>query len=240
MDAQGNIYGTTFRGGYTQNSRVNGGGMGFEIDPHGNETVLYEFCPPPDPVSCPNGVWPAAGLFRDSAGNLDGTTTFGHGGNGTAFLLDTTRSYSVLYAFKQAGGGAYMPTTSVVLDPQGNLYLVTAKGGTNRSGTVFALLTPAAETRTSITSAPNPSTYGQPVTFTAIVKTSTGMPNDGEAITFKHRATVLGTGILSGGSASFTISTLPVLATTVMAVYGGDTHHAGSSGTAKQVVKNAK
>jgi hypothetical protein len=53
-------------------------------------------------------------------------------------------------------------------------------------------------------------------------------------------ATMLGTGALSGGSASFTISTLKVGTTAVTVVYGGDSKFIGStSNTVKQVVKKA-
>ena len=51
---------------------------------------------------------------------------------------------------------------------------------------------------------------------------------------------MLGTGALSGGSASFTISTLKVGTTAVTVVYGGDSKFIGStSNTVKQVVKKA-
>jgi hypothetical protein len=52
---------------------------------------------------------------------------------------------------------------------------------------------------------------------------------------------VLGTGELSGGSATFTTSTLKVGTTTVKAVYGGDSNFAGStSKPVKQVVGKAE
>jgi hypothetical protein len=48
---------------------------------------------------------------------------------------------------------------------------------------------------------------------------------------------VLGTGALSGGSASFTTSTLPVGTSYIKAAYGGDSNFAGSkSNLVKQVV----
>jgi large repetitive protein len=75
------------------------------------------------------------------------------------------------------------------------------------------------------------------VTFTAVVTSKLGSPPDGEAVTFKEGTTVLGTGALSGGMATFTTSTLPVGTNAIKAVYGGDVHLAAStSNTAKQVV----
>ena len=106
-------------------------------------------------------------------------------------------------------------------------------------GTVFKL-TPAAATTTALTSSPNPSTYGQAVTFTAAVTSKLGAPPDGETVSFMKGTTVLGTGTLSGGSASFTTSTLKVGTNAIKAVYGGDSNFAGStSKTVSQVVSKA-
>src|SRR5208282_1929564 len=58
--------------------------------------------------------------------------------------------------------------------------------------------------------------------------------------TFMEGTTVLGTVTLSGGSASFTTSTLPVGRNAIKAVYGGDSNFAGStSNTVRQVVSKA-
>jgi uncharacterized repeat protein (TIGR03803 family) len=59
-------------------------------------TNLYSF-------SGPDGSTPYAGLFRDSTGNLYGTTFYGGAyGFGTVFKLDTNNNETVLYSF--AGG----------------------------------------------------------------------------------------------------------------------------------------
>src|SRR5258708_3638404 len=95
-----------------------------------------------------------------------------------------------------------------------------------------------ATTTTTLTSSPNPSTKGQEVTFTAVVTASNGSPPNGETVTFKNYGSVLGTGTLSGGSAVFKTSALPVGIAKVTAVYGGDRTLAGStSNPVKQVVK---
>jgi hypothetical protein len=97
----------------------------------------------------------------------------------------------------------------------------------------------AEETTTTLTSSPNPSTYGEAVTFTADVASSGGTPPDGETVPFMEGKTVLGTGTLSGGSAQFTTSTLKVGTTSVTAVYGGDSVFKKSkSKPDKQVVQN--
>jgi Bacterial Ig-like domain (group 3) len=97
-----------------------------------------------------------------------------------------------------------------------------------------------AATTTTLSSSPNPSTHGQAVTFTALVTPEGGTPPDGETVTFMKGKTVLGTESLSGGSASFTTSTLPVGTNSITAVYGGDSNIIGStSNIVKQVVQKA-
>lgn len=65
-------------------------------------------------------------------------------------------------------------------------------------------------TTTRLFSLPNPSSLGQAITFSGIVLSGDGVPPWGETITFMDGKTVLGTGLLSGGSASFTTSKLKV------------------------------
>jgi Bacterial Ig-like domain (group 3)/Beta-propeller repeat len=98
----------------------------------------------------------------------------------------------------------------------------------------------AAATTTKVSSSLNPSIYGQVVTFTAVVSSGLGPPPNGEAITFKKGTTVLGTGTLSSGSASFTTSTLTGGTNAIIAVYGGDSNFAASTSKAvRQVVSKA-
>jgi hypothetical protein len=88
-----------------------------------------------------------------------------------------------------------------------------------------------ATTTIALTSLPNPSAYGEPVTFTALVSSNADdAPPDGETVSFMKGTTILGTGTLIGGSASFTISTLePGDDNLIRAVYGGDSNFAGST-----------
>jgi hypothetical protein len=82
--------------------------------------------------------------------------------------------------------------------------------------------------------------YRQGVTLTAVVTSSLGAPPNGETVTFMKGTTVLGTGTLSGGSASFMTSTLPVGTNYIKAVYGGDSNFGGSTSKAvSQVVNKA-
>jgi uncharacterized repeat protein (TIGR03803 family) len=85
--ADGNFYGTTYRGG-TNGSCPHGGGCGtlFQITPSGTLTTLYSFCAQ---SGCADGEYPYAGLVQDTNGKLYGTTSIaGANGNyGTVFSL---------------------------------------------------------------------------------------------------------------------------------------------------------
>jgi hypothetical protein len=93
-------------------------------------------------------------------------------------------------------------------------------------------------TTTTLTSSPNPSADGQSVTFTAVVSSSEGAPPNGETVSFMSGKTVLGTGTLSSGTATFSDSKLtPGATTSVTAVYPGDANFmASTSNVVKQVV----
>jgi hypothetical protein len=83
-----------------------------------------------------------------------------------------------------------------------------------------------------VASSVNPSTYGQAVTFTATLTSSSGTPPDGENINFNDGASLLGTGTLAGGVASFTTSSLKAGPHSIKAAYGGDATFAASTSTA--------
>jgi len=217
LDAQGNLYGTTFQGGGSNVGTV------FEVYAGGGETVLYDF-------SESTGYFPGVGIALDARGNLYGTLGGGPGPNGNGMLFQLHfADYTWLYTLLNHNVNPYL-----MLDAQGNIY-----GDYYTS--VFALLTPSAATTTTLTSAPNPATYGQAVSFTAAVSGGAGAPPNGETVTFMNVKTVLGTGALSGGSATFTTSTLNVGLRKVMAVYGGDADLiASTSNIVKQLVKKAR
>jgi uncharacterized repeat protein (TIGR03803 family) len=180
----------------------------------------------------------------DAAGNIYGTTTYGGSSNdGTVFELmpqvgKSSYKQRVLRSFNGADGE--WPNGGVILDNAGNLYGATAFGGSSNAGVVYEVNPSAAVTTTTLTSSPNPSTYGQAVTFTAVVASSAGAPPDGETVSFMKGKTVLGTGTLSSGSATFTTSILKVGTKDVKAVYGGDFDFLNSkSNTVQQVVEKA-
>lgn len=99
----------------------------------------------------------------------------------------------------------------------------------------------AKSTTTTLSSAVNPSQYGQPVTFTAKVVSETGaLPPDGETVTFHQGGTPIGSGVLHTGVAQLTTGTLGAITTQLRATYGGDAHLPGSTSAAvAQVVNKA-
>jgi hypothetical protein len=82
-----------------------------------------------------------------------------------------------------------------------------------------------ASTFTGLTSSPNPSNFGQTVTFAATVSSTTATGT----VTFYHGSTALGTSPVTGGTGALPISTLPVGAHSITATYSGDGNYEGST-----------
>jgi len=146
QDPSGNLYGTTQQGGITAGVCTNTGlgftgcGTVFKIDTTGNETVLYRFTGGTD------GAFPSAGLVRDGAGNLYGTTTAGGASNsGTVFNLDTTGTLTTLHDVGSTGG--------LVMDAMGILYGSTSEGifSLDPATKTFTVLDPTAESGATLT-----------------------------------------------------------------------------------------
>jgi hypothetical protein len=88
---------------------------------------------------------------------------------------------------------------------------------------------------TTLASTPNPSTFGQPVTFAATVKGNGGTPAG--TVAFTDGATILGTASLdSYGQATFITSTLTVGSHAIMANHSGDPNFLGSRSILAQTV----
>ncbi len=146
---------------------------------------------------------------------------------------------TVLATLTLTSGSATYSTSQ--LKPGANSITAVYEGDSNNGGSTSAPVNQfvLAATTTTLSSSPNPSAFRQTVVFTAKVTSSIGTPPDGETITFKQGATVLGTGTLGGGTATFSTSTLGVGTKSITAVYAGDSNFAGSSKTMSQVVSKA-
>jgi uncharacterized repeat protein (TIGR01451 family) len=99
-----------------------------------------------------------------------------------------------------------------------------APAGSSANATITVTKAP---TTTTLTSSLNPSSVGQPVTFTATV--AGGATGN---VTFADGATTLATVALSSGVATFTTSTLTLGSHSITATYSGDGTHLGSTSAA--------
>ncbi len=103
-------------------------------------TDLYNF------TGSPDGADPFAGLVRDAAGNLYGTTYTGaSSGYGVVFKVDTSGTETVLYSFSGGTDGG-SPVGGLVRDTAGSLYGTTQYGGSSGNGVVFKVDNSGTET----------------------------------------------------------------------------------------------
>ena len=132
-DGDGNFYGTTYGGGASNLGTV------FKVDKDGNGTVLHSFTGGSD------GSHPYAGLIRDAAGHMYGTTYDGgiqleacSMGCGVVFEIDLTGREKVIHQFSSGTDGSF-PVGGLMMDSQGNLYGTTETGGTFNYGMVYKI-----------------------------------------------------------------------------------------------------
>jgi hypothetical protein len=178
-------------------------------------------------ITAPSVTFGADGIVAVTVSSASGTPT----GNvslsvdgGTAVVQELTNG-STAFTIPSPSAGSH--TLNAAYAAQGNF------GASSASGT---LIVSKATTSTGVTSSLNPSTFGALVTFTATVSPSTATGT----VTFKDDRTVLGTGILSGGAAKLSTSTLSIASHSITAVYSGDTNfETSTSSTLTQTVKKA-
>ncbi len=159
MDAAGNLYGVTQRGGDSKACSGNGCGTVFELSPTASGgwagKFLHRFT-----GAGMDGAYPNGGLILDGAGNIYGTTSLGGKGTcvqytggpvqgcGTVFELSPAPSGSwtqtIVHTFQGTVVGApaadgVVPVSGLIFDTAGNLYGTTSEGGKYGYGTVFEL-----------------------------------------------------------------------------------------------------
>lgn len=88
-----------------------------------------------------------------------------------------------------------------------------------------------AATATNMSSSANPSSYGQPVTFTASIQTAYGGTATG-TVTFLDGATLLGTISVSGNAAQLSLSGFSLGSHSIAAKYNGDSNFTASTSAA--------
>jgi uncharacterized repeat protein (TIGR03803 family) len=134
LDADGDLYGTTFECG------SHSGGTVFELSPSATGWIpktLHLF-----KASNGDGFSPYAPVIFDTAGNLFGTTySGGANGGGSVYKLtpnsDGTWTESGVHQFSGPDGAG--PVAGVIFGPGGLLYGTTQNGGTENLGVVFSV-----------------------------------------------------------------------------------------------------
>ncbi len=256
VDSAGHIFGTTTQAG------AGGVGVLFEITSAAHETVLHTF------VSS-DGISPN-GLILAPDGNLYGTSVEGGAnGEGTIWGYQLYDPLTVTMEGTGTGTITSVPagiacttgTCSGLFTPGATVSLTETPGKTATFGgwggacsgtattctvtmsatesvTATFTSTKADTTTTTLNSTPNPSVVGQAVTFTATVTAQSGTPTG--SVTFYNGASVLGTGTLSSGKATYTTSTLPVGSDSITAAYPNTPGFQGSTSTPlTQIVNEA-
>jgi hypothetical protein len=153
-------------------------------------------------------------------------TVTGSSPTGTVTFKDGS---TVLGSPSLSGGIATFTTSSLTVGPHSitAAYSGDLNNGTSTATTLTQNVNDLVSTTTGLISSLNPSAFGQSVTFTATV---TGSSPTG-TVTFKDGLTVLGSPTLSGGTATFTISSLTVGPHSISASYSGDANNAASAST---------
>jgi len=161
------------------------------------------------------------------AGGGGGGGYFAGGGGGSGAVNSVGTSGS--------GGGGGAGSSFATPSGTSTTFAKSTIGTANTNGQVtVSYVLPA--TSTSVTSAPNPSFFGQPVTLTATVTGAYNTPTG--TVTFTSGTTTLCANVAfnSSGVATCTTSTLPVGNDTVTATYSGDANNAPSYGSTQQTV----
>lgn len=177
-------------------------------------------------------IFIAAVLSESSVGTPTGTVSFT---DGTKVLGNVSLDSNGRAAFTISSlpaGSHSIAATYVPADP----LLFSGSSATVTQNVTSA--TTITTSTTTLTTTPNPSAFGQPVTFAATVKGNGGTPTG--TVFFTDGATALGAALLdNGGQATFITSTLAVGSHTIAANYGGDPNFPGSRSMLTQTV-NAK
>ena len=147
FDSEGNLYGTTLRGGAFGSGEGSGFGTVFELSPGTGgwtEKILYSFAGSTD------GAEPESSVVLDSSGNLYGTTFAGgeptgcsKSGCGTVYKLAPNQGgqwTESIFRFPVDGALGLQPAAPLILDAGGKVYGTTTKGGRNGDGVMFQII----------------------------------------------------------------------------------------------------
>ncbi|MEV7795892.1 Ig-like domain repeat protein [Streptomyces sp. NPDC087512] len=196
-------------------------------------TVAVTSAPDPSVVGETVAFTATVAPVTPGAGTPTGTVTFDFGdGTTPATATLTGGTATVSHSYTSRSGAPY----PVVVTYSGNPDFVSSGGAAPHTVN-------RASTTTSVTSAPDPSVVGQPVTLTATVAPVTpGAGTPTGTVTFNFGdGTTPATATLTGGTATLTrpYTSRSGGLITVTATYGGDTDFAGSSDSRSHTLNRA-
>ena len=175
-------------------------------------------------VTWQNVTWTPVATQVGDVMNAQVTVT---GGTGAKTLAGSSGSFPSGLSLNGASG---MLTGTVAAAGTYN-FTITATdsvGGTGSQACTMTIL--PATSMTVTTSSPNPSAYGQPVTFTATITAGSGTFDNGGAVQFAVDGNNIGGPVpLTGGVATIQDATLDVGPHAVIATYSGDANFNASA-----------
>lgn len=193
-------------------------------------------------TSAATPLWAAATALLNQYSLSHGQTVFGFGNPALYRLLNSSQAYSIFRDIT-AGDNCYYPATCGTPNSGTATYPATASydqatgiGSLNLNQLTLAVNQP---TTITLTAAPNPSNFGQSVTFTATVSPVSGADVPTGSVVFKEGANTLTTSTLNGsGVATYITSTLSVGTHHITATYNGDALFLSSNQSVDQVVNS--
>jgi ELWxxDGT repeat protein len=159
--------------------------------------------------------------------NVDGTLFFrAQDGTHGIELWASNGTTAGTFLVQDINPGPTGSNPTYLTNVSGNLFFAADDGSHGIEPWILRLST------TTISSTPNPSVFGQAVTFTATVSAEPGSGSPSGTVDFKEGATDLTPGgiALSSGQATFATSALPPGHHTITALYSGDSDFNGSQG----------
>jgi hypothetical protein len=127
-----------------------------------------------------------------------------------------------------SGGAAALTTSALSVGSNSLTASASGPGYTTSTSPVVNQVVNRATTTSTLASSANPSDSGQSVTFTAAITPQYGGSATG-TVTFYNGATALGSGSVSGNSASYSTSSLSTGSHSITAKYSGDGNFTGST-----------